>query len=114
MKNIRFQLMNHILSRKYSKYYQLCDSLALAVEPVPRRPAHLKAAGLKNHKQYKCVCLLGAALSLLCVSVLRTCQPSCLEKVPGITAIRENPTKLKTLMLSKKCHFVKQNVIKEQ
>lgn len=62
--------MNHILSRKYSKYYQLCDSLALAVEPASNKPAHLKAAVLKNHKQYKCVCLLRAALSLFCVSAL--------------------------------------------
>lgn len=58
--------MNHIVSRKYSKYYQLCDSLTLALEPVPKRQAHLNAAVLKNHKQCKCVCLLGAALSLLC------------------------------------------------
>ena len=43
--------MNHILSRKYSKYYQLCDSLALAVGPAENKPAHLKAAALKNHKQ---------------------------------------------------------------
>lgn len=58
--------MNHIPSRKYSKYYQLCDSLTLAVEPVPKRLAHLQAAVLKNHKQYKCVCLLGATLPLSC------------------------------------------------
>lgn len=62
--------MNHILSRKYSKYYQLCDSLALAVEPASNKPAHLKAAVLKNHKQYECVCLLRAALPLLYVSFL--------------------------------------------
>lgn len=66
--------MNHILSRKYSKYYQLCDSLALAVEPASNKPAHLKAAVLKNHKQYECVCLLRAALPLLDVSFL---SPEC-------------------------------------
>lgn len=74
MKNIRFQLMNHILSRKYSKYYQLCDSLALAVEPEENKPAHRKAAALNNHKQHKCVCLPRAALSLSRVSAL---SPQC-------------------------------------
>lgn len=62
--------MNHILSRKYSKYSQLCDSLALAAELAENKPAHLRAAVQKNHKQYKCVCLLREALSLFSVSAL--------------------------------------------
>lgn len=79
--------MNHIPSREYSKYYQLCDSLTLAVEPVPKRLAHLRAAALRNHSNISVSACSGRSASALSC----TCQPSCLEKVSGTTEIGRKP-----------------------
>lgn len=77
MKNIRFQLMNHILSRKYSKYYQLCDSLALAVEPVENKRPIWKQLYWKTTSNVS-VSAFPGRLCLCSVSLLRP------QNVPAI------------------------------